>query len=325
MNESLVQLLRRANALQNEGRTAVACLLVKARGSTPQSAGALMLIDDTSGCFGTIGGGCVEAEVRKQAFSMLSRSETGLLKFKLDHDFGWDDGLICGGTIELAIAPFPESTQLSQIITDIELRKATSLKFTVNINNELVVYALNLQPHPRLYIAGAGHIGQALARLCLTLEYEVSLFDDRGDLLDKFAPEGALKKIGDIAEQLTQAPIDDNTYCVVVTRGHQHDEQALAAIVNRGAKYIGMIGSRRKIKLVFDDLLNLGILQTALDSVHAPIGLDISAETVEEIALSIAAQLIDIRRAEQCTCVTGPIAETDHSAVATQYPESGSA
>ncbi len=318
MNESLAQLLRRAESLQVEGRKAVGCLLVKARGSTPQSAGALMLIDDTTASYGTIGGGCVEAEVRQQAFGMLSRSETGLLKYKLDHAFGWEDGLICGGTIELAIAPFPDKTLLSQIISDIDSRKATSLPFTVNVDNEPAVYTLNLQPHPRLYIAGAGHIGQALARLCLNLEYEVTLFDDRSDLLDKFAPEGAKKIAGDIAKRLTQAPIDDNTYCVVVTRGHQHDEQALAAVVNRNAKYVGMIGSRRKIKLVFDDLLELGIPQTALDNVKAPIGLDISAETVEEIALSIAAQLIDIRRADDCASVTGPT-------IAKQSPESGAA
>lgn len=325
MNESLIQLLRRANALQDKGRKAVGCLLVKARGSTPQSAGALMLVDDTAQSYGTIGGGCVEAEVRQQAFNMLSRSETGLLKFKLDHDFGWDDGLICGGTIELAVAPFPEMAKLSQIITDIELRKSTALQFKVNLDNELVVYELNLLPHPQLYIAGAGHIGQALARLCTSLEFEVSLFDDRGDMLDKFAPESANKITGDIAKQLTEAPIDENTYCVIVTRGHQHDEQALAAVVNRGAKYIGMIGSRRKIKLVFDDLLNLGIPQSALDVVKAPIGLDINAETVEEIALCIAAQLVAERRVDEGAIVAGPFAETQQTNTTTQSPESGTA
>ena len=150
MNQSLVQILHRAKDLQDDDRKAVGCLLVKARGSTPQSAGALMLVDDTTNSYGTIGGGCVEAEVRQQAFAMLSRSKTGLLKYKLNHDFGWDDGLICGGTIELAIAPFPESSQLSQIISDIKSRITTSLNFTVDIENERSTYVLNLPPQPRL-------------------------------------------------------------------------------------------------------------------------------------------------------------------------------
>src|SRR5438477_6757230 len=101
MNESIVQLLSRASALQREGRHAIACLLVKARGSTPQSAGALMLVDYAANTFGTIGGGCVEAEIRRRAIELLEKKSSALLRFKLDHDYGCDDGLICGGTIDM--------------------------------------------------------------------------------------------------------------------------------------------------------------------------------------------------------------------------------
>lgn len=328
MNVPLVQLLRRAKTLQVEKRRAVGCLLAKARGSTPQSAGALMLVDDTANTFGTIGGGCVEAEVRQQAFAMLSRDETGLLRYKLDHDFGWDDGLICGGTIEVAIAPFPDSVQLERVIGEIKARKLTSLQFLIEVEGEPTGYVLNLPPRPRLYIAGAGHVGQALARCILHLEFDVTIFDDRGDLLDRFAPDGAHKAVGDIAAQLSTAPIDADTYCVVVTRGHLHDEQALAAVVGRGAKYVGMIGSRRKIKLVFGDLRERGIAPDALEQVHAPIGLDIGAETVEEIALSIAAQLINVHRADSHSPVEGPHhpgKSTKTFANANESPKSGAA
>ena len=325
MNVPLVELLRRAKTVQDENRRAVGCLLVKARGSTPQSAGALMLVDDTANTFGTIGGGCVEAEVRQQAFAMLSRDETGILRYKLDHDFGWDDGLICGGTIEVAIAPFPDSEELERVIGEVKARKPTSLQFSIEVEGEPTGYVLNLPPRPRLYIAGAGHVGQALARCSLHLEFDVTIFDDRGDLLDRFAPQGAHRVVGDVAAQLSAAPIDADTYCVIVTRGHGHDEQALAAVVGRGPKYVGMIGSRRKIKLVFDDLRERGIAPDALDKVHAPIGLDIGAETVEEIALSIAAQLINVHRADSHSLVEGPITLAQTSADTNESPKSGAA
>jgi xanthine dehydrogenase accessory factor len=306
MNESVEQLVQRAANLQRENKAVAGCLLVKARGSTPQAAGALMLVDEDANTFGTIGGGCVEAEVRRQAHAMLADQRSGMLRFKLDHDFGWDDGLICGGTIELAVGSLPASHILDQIIHDIQHRRHTALPLIMQDANGGLQFVLDLPPRDRLYIAGAGHVGQALARLALRLDFEVAVFDDRADLLDKFAPQGCRKVAGDIAPQLRAAPFDDRTYAVVVTRGHKHDEQALHAVVNRGAAYVGMIGSRRKVKLIFDDLQELGISERELSSVCAPIGLDIGSITVEEIALSIAAQLIQRRRGAYASAVRGP-------------------
>jgi xanthine dehydrogenase accessory factor len=351
MNESLINLLERAAALQRLGRRVVACLVVKARGSTPQSAGALMLVDEDFNTFGTIGGGCVEAEVRRRAHEMLSRGGSGVLTFKLDHDYGWDDGLICGGTIEMAVAPLPDAAELQRVIDDVHNRRATTLTFECAREADvracpeqaetpaslLQRYTLDLPPRDRLYIAGAGHVGQALARLALPLEFETTIFDDREDLLQRFAPAGCLAISGDIAEQLRAAPIDERTYVVIVTRGHKHDEQALHAVLSpslegppqgqgvgearaagaessvrersthppapslsgrgRRPKYLGMIGSRRKIKLIFDDLKDMGVDPKALADVHAPIGLDIGSVSVEEIAMSIAAELVQVRRA----------------------------
>ena len=309
MNDSVVNLLRRAVDLNEQGRSVIGCLLVKARGSTPQTAGALMLLDDASNIYGTIGGGCVEAELRQRAFAMLSGGETGLVQFKLDHDYGWDDGLICGGTIDLAIAPLPGVDELRQIVSDVEARRPTALKLKLDTDQGAASYLLRLPPRERLYIAGAGHVGQAVARQGLVLDFEVLMFDDRSDLLDRFTPKGATIVAGDIAGQLRTASIDAGTYCIIVTRGHKHDEQALAAVVGRGAKYVGMIGSRRKVKLVFDDLLDQGIDSDSLKDVRAPIGLSIGAVSVEEIALSIAAQLIEVRRAVRQSVIDGPIHE----------------
>jgi xanthine dehydrogenase accessory factor len=306
MNEPVVDLLRRAADLQREGRSAVLCLLVQARGSTPQSAGALMLIDDAANMHGTIGGGCVEAEVRREALRMINESSSGVLRFKLDHDYGWDDGLICGGTIELAVAAPPDIETLDRIVDDLTHRRPTHLDLLVSTDAGDARYRLDLPPRERLYIAGAGHVGQALARQGLLLEFDVTIFDDRADLLARFAPPGVRTDTGSIAERLRAAPIDGETYCVIVTRGHRHDEQALRAVVDRGAKYLGMIGSRRKVKLIFDDLIERGVRPEALEVVHAPIGLDVNAVSVEEIGISIAAQLVQTRRSERRSSVSGP-------------------
>lgn len=283
------------------------CLVVNARGSTPQAAGALMLVDDAATAFGTIGGGCVEAEVRRRAFEMASRGSTGVLAFKLDHDYGWDDGLICGGTLSVAVARAPRAERLEAIIAEIDAGRDTSLELDVESEAGPRRFVLNLPARDRLYIAGAGHIGQALARLGMRLDFEVSVFDDRDDMMRTVVPEGCRTVVGDIAQHLGQAPFDDRTYCVIVTRGHRHDEQALAAAIGRGARYLGMIGSRRKVTLIFNDLKALGVAPALLETVHAPIGLDIGSVTVEEIAVAIGAELVQVRRQHTSRLVEGPL------------------
>jgi xanthine dehydrogenase accessory factor len=307
MSMSVANLLRHAIALRREGRKVIGCLLIKARGSTPQSAGALMLVDEAANTLGTIGGGCVEAEVRRQAFQMLGNGTSGVVEFTLDHDYGWDDGLICGGTLHLAIGPLPDVATLEQIVTAVEHRTPTNLSIVVDGDPKPVRYTLHMPPRERLYIAGGGHVGQAVARLALQLDFEVTIFDDRRDMLDRFAPEGARTVAGDIADELHQAFVDDGTYCLVVTRGHRHDEQALHAVIARGARYVGMIGSRRKVKLIFDDLVERGVERVELERVHAPVGLDIGAVSVEEIAVSIVAQLVQVRRRYAQPIVSGPV------------------
>ncbi len=295
MNVPLPEILRHAAALQETNRRVVGCLVVGARGSTPQSAGALMIVDDALGTLGTIGGGCVEAEVRRRAHGLLSDGTSGVMQFKLDHDHGWDDGMICGGTLEIAIGPLPGAAELRGIADDVDARHATSVAVTTDSDEGPVVYRLQLPPRERLYVAGVGHIGQAAARLAQRLDFEVTIFDDRSELLERYTPDGVTPQPGDVAEQLAAAPVDGDTYCLIVTRGHRHDGQALGAVVDRGARYVGMIGSRRKVKVIFDELVAAGVSREALDRVAAPVGIDVGAVSVEEIAVSIAAQLVQER------------------------------
>ena len=155
-----------------------------------------------------------------------------------------------------------------------------------------------LVPAPLLVIAGGGHIGQALARQAALVGFDLLLLDDRPEFTDLgLYPPGTKSRCGDVAEHLAATALDGDTYVAILTRGHQHDRAALAACVTGGAAYVGMIGSKRKVGLIHRDLLASGAATAEqLARLYAPIGLDIGAETVPEIAASIVAQLIAVRR-----------------------------
>jgi len=163
---------------------------------------------------------------------------------------------------------------------------------------QLQVLVEPLVPPPLLVIAGGGHIGQALALQAGLVGFAVTVLDDRHEFTDPaLYPEGVVARRCDIAGELAGLPIAADTFVAIVTRGHQHDRAALAACIRKPAAYIGMIGSRRKVALIRKDLLESGdATEEQFDRVYAPIGLDIGAETVPEIAASIVAQLIAVCR-----------------------------
>ena len=333
------------------------CTVVETKGSTPQKPGAKLLILPDLRNFGTLGGGCVEAEARRQAIGLMQGGVPRLLDFQLDSDYGWDDGLICGGNMKIFI-DLPQTKEESLILTRLQelseakiplvsttvvqsevdhIQVGAKMLFAANgekvgslgdtalemaVQDELMevlekdapgvfrwqvedsrngegaawVFMDAVQPRPTLLIAGAGHVGQALCHLGKWLGFDVAIVDDRTDFAsEERLPEADEIIIGDIAEELRKYPVDHLTYAVIVTRGHQHDEEALHSVVESNARYVGLIGSRRKIKLIYDDLRDAGIPEERLAKVYAPIGLDINSKTVPEIAVSIAAQLIQVR------------------------------
>jgi xanthine dehydrogenase accessory factor len=152
-------------------------------------------------------------------------------------------------------------------------------------------------PDPLLVIAGGGHIGQALARQALLIGFAVRVLDDRPEFSDAARfPAEAETQCGDVAAALAAVPATDDTYIVIVTRGHEHDAEALRACIGRPFAYVGMIGSRRKVALLRQDFIEAGLATAEqFDAVFAPVGLDIGAETVPEIATSISAELIAVR------------------------------
>ncbi len=152
---------------------------------------------------------------------------------------------------------------------------------------------LPVLPRCRLLIVGGGHVGQAVGNMASELDFDVWVVDDRAEYASRERfPAAERVMVGDINRVLPGLEITPETYCLIVTRGHNHDEEALFHLADRGARYVGMIGSKRKIKLIFDDLLAEGVAPDVLERVHAPVGIDIGSQTVTEIAISILAELI---------------------------------
>lgn len=165
-------------------------------------------------------------------------------------------------------------------------------------NERLEALVEPLIPKPRLLIVGGGHVGQALASQATFVGFELDVMDDRPEFTrPALFPEGTTTRCGPIGDQLARYPFSADTYVVLVTRGHQHDATGLRLCVRQPVAYLGMIGSRRKVWLMREDFVRLGwATAEEFDRVYAPIGLDLGSQTVPEIATSIVAQLIAVRR-----------------------------
>ncbi|MGI5836680.1 MAG: XdhC family protein [Chloroflexota bacterium] len=162
---------------------------------------------------------------------------------------------------------------------------------------ELKLFLETLVPSPTLLIAGGGHIALPLCSIGKTLGFSVAVVDDRPDFANKERfPEADKVISGNFGQVLRSFPINSGTYVVIVTRGHSNDEEALRAVIDSNAAYVGMIGSSRKVKTIMGNLRESGIPEEQLDRVFSPIGLDIAAETPAEIALGILAEIVHLRR-----------------------------
>lgn len=327
------EVIRRLVHALEEGRETVLCQLVETRGSTPQKAGAAMLVLPDGGQVGTLGGGCVENEVKLKAMRQLHEPGATVHSFILDHDDAWADGLVCGGRMTVVVEAFrgeaalayfraldeaigrgdgfteavvatPESPSVGRrtlfdadgriLAGDATLEAwPTPLASRPRARMERGVAWLPSPPRVRLVIVGAGHVGQAVAALAAEVDFDVWVIDDR----DRFAapdrfPGADRLLVGPIGETLGSIEADANTFILIVTRGHGHDQEALGRAAPKPAGYVGMIGSRRKIRLIFEALREQGVSDGALARVSAPVGLDIGSRTVPEIAVSIVAELI---------------------------------
>ncbi|HWI56554.1 MAG TPA: XdhC family protein [Bacillota bacterium] len=294
-------------------------------GSSPQKVGAKALFHQDGRIQGTLGGGCLEAEIQQRALQSLRTGQAESFDLVLDHDFGWDDGLICGGKVQgvilpnaqLAGEPFwtklaaRQSTLRWGIKRDysIALRESqASRSGTVDNTSDTGqasrpagdwLYQETVNPPCALWIAGAGHIAQAVAPLALQLDFAVTVFDDRPALANpRFFPP-AVSLEADFWERLLARPLPEGpSFGLIVTRGHRHDALVLREWIHKGFCFLGMIGSRRKARTILEQFTQEKIASPdVLRQVACPVGIDIRSQTVPEIAVSILAQFID-KRAE---------------------------
>jgi xanthine dehydrogenase accessory factor len=336
------ELVRQLIQALEQDHPLVLCQVVETRGSTPQKAGAIMVVDPSGGQIGTLGGGCVENEVKQKSLRHLDGSAASLHSYVLDHDYAWADGLICGGKMVIVSQPLggPEPLAYFRAL-DRAIEQGEGFTEAVVVNPEPMpgaalgdrflfdggglplaswtagssdglpasrVQPLDDRPKPRvergvaflpnlprvrLVIVGAGHVGQAVAGLAAEADFDVWVVDDRQQYANAARfPTARRILVGPIEEVLGSLDVTPRTYALIVTRGHGHDQEALYHLAATPASYVGLIGSRRKIRLIFEGLREQGIAEDDLRRVTAPVGLDIGSQSVIEIAISIVAELI---------------------------------
>jgi xanthine dehydrogenase accessory factor len=255
----LREVLEAALRAEARGERAALVTVVATEGSTPQKAGARMLVHADGRIEGTIGGGCLEAEMTWRAREAIEGRRPKLVSYDLTPDQAGEDGLVCGGRMQVFIEP--------------------------------------IEGTPVLCLFGAGHVAQPLARMAKACGFRVELADDRV----KFAnaerfPEADLVLVDEFSAAAARMTLGPCSYAIVVTRGHKGDADALQAVLGRGVRFVGLLGSRPKVVHIFAALQGRGVSAEELARVHAPLGLEIGAQTPDEIAVSILAEMIAVRR-----------------------------
>jgi len=286
-----------------EGQPFALGIISGIKGSSPQKKGAKALFFADGRIVGTLGGGCLEAEIQDRARRSLLTKEPATFDLVLDHDFGWDDGLICGGKVCGVILPrAAEAADLWQQLARRETTRTWGVAedFSigwVDVDEEGWRYQETVSPPSALWIAGSGHVAQAVAPMALQLDFEVTVFDDRPALASRqYFPESTKFRVGAWDQLLETVLPSKPTFGLIVTRGHQRDALVLAKWIREPFVFLGMIGSRRKARLIFTQFVEDKIAtEEQLTRVVCPVGLDIDSRTVPEIAVSIVAQLIQER------------------------------
>lgn len=246
-------------ALRRAGRKGAVATITNVRGSIPSFQTAKMLVRDDGSIVGTIGGGCVEADVWQAAREVMEEERPRSLTFNLNNNPSFDTGLVCGGTLEVFIEP--------------------------------------ILPLAELFIFGAGHVSVNLYKVATLAGFSVSVIDDREAYANRERfPEARQVLAEDFDKALPKLDVPEGAYIVIVTRGHRDDMRVLQWAVDQPARYLGMIGSKRKTLSIYKELEAQGVPAAKFEQVHAPVGIEIGAVTPEEIAVAIVAEMIAVRR-----------------------------
>lgn len=245
--------------LRRQGQKSALATIVEVRGSIPSFQSAKLLVREDGSLVGTIGGGCVEAEVWNAAREVMETEKPRHLSFNLGQDAAYDNGLICGGQLDVFVEP--------------------------------------VIPPPHAFIFGAGHISKSLSKVASLAGFATTIIDNR----DSFANRDRFPEADDIfaaeyEEVFPKLAINETSYIIIVTRGHRDDMRVLRWAVETPARYVSMIGSKRKVINVVKELEKDGVARQLLERIYAPMGFEIGAVSPEEIAISVAAEMIAVRR-----------------------------
>ena len=335
-----------------DGQPCVLATVVRTKGSTPQKAGAMLLVRQDGSGLGTLGGGCVEGDIWFAAKEILRQNGGPEFKdYYLNEDIAARDGLVCGGTMYFYLEPLRETEDFlsigSEIVSAYDGGQPVSLATVVNSkeggpalggklllrvdgsvsgslgNAELDTLAIEIAQKvadvgsnesfttaddtevfvegfttpPTLVMVGGGHVGKATADLAHSLGYRVYLVDDRPEFSNEerfpYAEETIVAPYDNWSEQLE---LNVNTFVVVATRGHRYDDLALESALRTRARYIGLLGSRRKTIMIYRRLIEQGVPLERIKEVYAPVGLNIGALEPGELAVSIMSEIIMVRR-----------------------------
>ncbi len=245
--------------IRAEGKRGVLATVVRTQGSTPREVGAKMLVHEDGSISGTIGGGRLEAAVIKEALETLAAGSPRSVHHDLTGPEAPEVGMICGGTVEIYLEPILSG--------------------------------------PKVFLFGGGHVSLPVARISKMAGFRVAVIDERPEFANRERfPEAEEVIAEEFSSALKKLKTHRESYLVILTRGHAYDQEVLEWALSTEARYIGMIGSQKKVETVFSNLKGKGISAERLGSVHAPIGLDIGGKTPEEIAVSIVAEMIQERR-----------------------------
>jgi xanthine dehydrogenase accessory factor len=311
VNDSIFQSLAAAAAANEPVALGI---ITDVKGSSPQKLGAKALFYPDRKIKGTLGGGCLEAEAQRMALAALKTGKPETFELVLDHDFGWDDGLICGGKVLGVI--LPNAQTVGEKFWSKLARRDTTKTWGIKNNFALTIadstiqqsnnpspsdwfYSETITPPCALWVAGSGHIAQAVAPLALQLDFAVTIFDDRPELANHdFFPKEISLRTGHWGD-LCAAPFPDvPTFGLIVTRGHKHDALVLESWIHRQFQFLGMIGSSRKARTITEHFIKKKIASAEqVARVACPVGIKIRSQSVMEIAVDIIAQYID-KRAE---------------------------
>jgi xanthine dehydrogenase accessory factor len=246
--------------LRNLGQRCALATIVEVRGSIPSYESAKLLVREDGSMVGTIGGGCVEAEVWTAAREVIQTEQPRRLTFNLGQDAAYDNGLICGGQLDVFVEP--------------------------------------VLPIPHAFIFGGGHISKSLSKVATLAGFATVVVDNRETFANQERfPEAVAVHAAEYEDVFPQLPINETSYVIIVTRGHRDDMRVLKLALATPARYLAMIGSKRKVINVIRELEKEGVERAAFERIHAPMGLDIGAISPEEIAISVTAEMIAVRRA----------------------------